>query len=130
MSRFLGSLESVFSPSSGLEFVLSSDSLESLTVLDRVSTCFPLDLLLNRGKKLTSRFSNSRRDASTDQQLLEKFASFASHINQPQLSEAVDCKAKLIQSLDPSLTIRARIRAVMNKSSAALVVVPLTPPVR
>ena len=117
MSRFLGSLESVFSPSSGLEFVLSCDSLESLTVLDRVSTRFPLDLLLNRGKKLTSRFSNSRRDASTDQQLLKKFASFASHINQPQLSEAVDCRARAIQSLDPSLTTRARIRAVISNAA-------------
>jgi len=50
MRRLLGSLESVFSPSSGLEFVFSSDSLESLTVLDRVSTRFPLDLLFSRGK--------------------------------------------------------------------------------
>jgi hypothetical protein len=129
MRRLLGSLETVFSPSSGLEFVLSSDSLESLTVLDRVSTRFPFDLLLNRGKKLASRFSNSRRDASTDQQLLEKFASFASHINQPQLSEAVDCRARAIQSLDPSLTTRARIRAVTFRM---LVAVPVasTPTVR
>ena len=115
MSRFLCSLESVFSPSSGLEFVLSCDSLESLTVLDRVSTCFPLDLLLSRGKQLTSRLSNRRRDASTLKQLLKKSACFASQCKSPQLSEAVDCRARAIQSLLPSLTTRARIRAVMNK---------------
>jgi hypothetical protein len=129
MSCFLGSLESVFCPSSGFELVLSSDSLESLTVLDRVSTRFPLDLLLNRGKKLTSRFSNRRRDASTDQQLLKKFASFASHINQPQLSEAVDCRARAIQSLDPSLTTRARIRAV-TFTPPVPIAAPSTPAVR
>ena len=130
MSRFLGSLESVFSPSSGLEFVLSSDSLESLTVLDTVSTRFPLDLLLSRGKQLTSRFSNSRRDASTFKQLLKKSACFASQCKSPQLSEAVDCRARAIQSLDPSLTTRARIRAVILKAIPAAVKAPKFPPAR
>jgi hypothetical protein len=128
MSRFLGSLESVFSPSSGLEFVLSSDSLESLTVLDRVSTCFPLDFLLNWGKKLTSRLSNASIDTSTFQQLLKKFTRFASQGIKPQ-SLAVDWIAIAIQSLVPSLTTDARTRAV-TLTVAVPTAVPSFPAVR
>jgi len=131
MCSLLRLLEPVLLPRARLCLVTWSYLFECFTILQTVRGCLTLSLDDRFWNGFDNRYRLAHYFLSSALCLLLCFSLDASQESssdnvskclvsqgiKPQLSLAVDCSARAIQSLVPSLTTRARIRAVISNAA-------------